>query len=583
MKRGSNFRAVRPAGRRNAMIMSPGGDGIKGAQAFGKAISVLNLIADAPRPPRFTDLMAASGLPKGTLHRILSALIDQRLVRLQARDQTYRLGSRLFELAHRVWANFDLREAAAAEMQRLADLWRGSIHLAVPDGTDALIIDLAEAPQPFRLPFGVGRRLPLYASALGKALLAFATPDTRGDAVSRLALEPITQRTITDRAALELELDLTIVRGYALDDEELETGIRCVAAPILDHTGAPTGSISVSLPAFRISKEDMHVAARDVMDAARQIAGNAGATPVFSITTPPRPSGDPPRDLVPIVANAGLNPESPIWNARQSTLSWVDLLDPHLGSIKIGRDPAPAVPLHELVSCIALRQSGGLIAATRRGLAALDPESGSLTPIAEIEADRPRNRPNDGRCDRAGRFWVGTMAMGGGAAQGALYRVGADHHVARIDSGFGVSNGIAWSPDDRWMYFVDSRVRTIYRYRFDLASGAAEGREVFVDLTGEAGNPAGLAVDSEGHVWSAIWDGWAVKRFDPKGRVERVIRLPVPRPTSCTFGGRGLTTLYVTTARTRLSRERLQESPLSGSIFALPGTIRGQADTPFAG
>ena len=559
------------------------GDGIKGAQAFGKAISVLNLIADAARPPRFTDLQAASRLPKGTLHRIISALIDQRLVRLQARDQTYRLGPRLFELAHRVWADFDLRDAASAEMQRLADLWRGSVHLAVPDGSEALIIDLAEAPQPFRLPFGVGRRLPLHASALGKALLASQPSEQRADLVKRLRLAPSTPRTITQRTAFELELDLTIVRGYALDDEELETGIRCIAAPILDHTGTPIGAISVSLPAFRIERADMHVAARDVIDAARQIAGNAGATPVFSISTPPRTAGKPPRDLERTVAEAGLNAESPLWNPKVATLHWVDLLDPHLCAARPGRVPVTRLPLYDLVSCIAFRQAGGLVGATRRGLAALDPETGALTRIVEIEADRPRNRPNDGRCDRHGRFWVGTMAMDGAAGQGSLYVVDRDHRVRRVDTGFGVSNGIAWSPDDRWMYFADSRARMVYRYRFDLAAGTASDRAAFIDFSGDPGNPAGLAVDVDGFIWSTVWDGWAVRRFDPDGRLERVVHLPVPRPTSCTFGGRGLTTLFVTTARSRLSRERLEEAPLSGSIFALPVPVRGQPETPFAG
>jgi sugar lactone lactonase YvrE len=207
-----------------------------------------------------------------------------------------------------------------------------------------------------------------------------------------------------------------------------------------------------------------------------------------------------------------------------------------------------------------------------------------MAPLVAIESDRPRNRPNDGRCDRAGRFWVGTMAMDAAAGQGALYRVEPDLRVVRIDGGFGVSNGVAWSPDDRWMYFVDSRVRTIYRYRFDLASGHAEGREVFADLSDQAsGNPAGIAVDVEGCVWSAIWDGWAVMRFAPTGRIDRVVRLPVPRPTNVAFGGRRLATLYITTARSRLSRERLAEAPLSGSIFALPLAVRGQPETPFAG
>lgn len=558
-------------------------DPIKGTQAFGKAISVLNLIADAPRPPRFVDLLAVSRLPKGTLHRLLGALIGQRLVRLQERDQTYRLGPRLFELAHRVWANFDLRDAAAVELQRLAGLWRGTAHLAVPDGHEALIIDLAEAPQPFRLPFGVGRRLPLHATALGKAILAFSTPADRAKLLGRRTLEAATPRTLTDRARLDLDLDLAVVRGYALDDEEYETGIRCVAAPIRDHAGAPIGAISIAQPAFRAEPETLHVMARDVIDAARQIAGNAGATPVFSIATPPKPHAAQTAGLRVVVPSAGINPESPLWDPAAGKLSWVDLLELNYGGFAPPRAIDAKRALPDLVSCIALRARGGMVAAVRDGLAAFDPVRMRLARLVEIEADLPRNRPNDGRCDRAGRMWIGTMAMDAAAGQGSLYRIDADLTVTRMDSGFGVSNGVGWSPDDRWMYFVDSRAQAIYRYPFDAARGGLGKREIFADLSDQQGNPAGIAVDEQGCVWSAIWDGWAVMRFAPNGRVDRTVRLPVPRPTSCAFGGRGLRTLFITTARTRLSRERLAEAPLSGSILALDAEVAGQAETPFRG
>jgi sugar lactone lactonase YvrE len=264
-------------------------------------------------------------------------------------------------------------------------------------------------------------------------------------------------------------------------------------------------------------------------------------------------------------------------------LSWVDLLELNYGSFTPPRAIEAPRRLPDLVSCIAMRARGGMVAAVRDGLAAFDPARMRLTRLIEIEADLPRNRPNDGRCDRAGRMWIGTMAMDAAAGQGSLYRIDADLSVTRMDSGFGVSNGVGWSPDDRWMYFVDSRAQAIYRYPFDATRGALGKREIFVDLSAQQGNPAGIAVDSEGFVWSAIWDGWAVMRFAPTGRVDRVVRLPAPRPTSCAFGGRGLRTLFITTARTRLSRERLAEAPLSGSILALDTEVAGQAETPFRG
>jgi len=554
--------------------------GAKGTQTFGKTIAVLNLIADAPRPPRFTDLLVASDLPKGTLHRILTALIEQRLVRLDPRDQCYRLGPRLFELAHRIWANFDLRDAAGAELQRLSAQWNGTAHLAVPEGDDALIIDLAEPPQPFRLPLGVGRRLPYHATALGKALMAHRD---RAAAGTNGGYPRLTRHTLTDPAAVARDLDLVLGRGYALDDEELETGIRCVAAPILDHRGAPMGAVSLSFPTFRATADQLHAAARDVIETARQIAGNAGATTVFSITTPVRPRLPAEPGLRCVRATPSLLGECPVWDARERTLYAVDILDPALDRLGPGRDEAGRLRLDAMVTCVAPRASGGLVAAAKGGIFALDPATGAMQPLVPLEADRPFNRPNDGRCDRRGRLWVGTMAMTGAPGQGSLYRIDPDLSVERIDAGIGVSNGIAWSPDDRWLYFADSRARVVFRYAFDVRTGAATGRQPFADFSADVGTPDGVTVDADGHLWCAVWDGWRVVRLTPSGRIDRVVGMPVPRPTSVTFGGADLGTLFVTSGRVRLSSERLAEAPLSGALFAFEPGVAGLPEAAFAG
>jgi sugar lactone lactonase YvrE len=133
------------------------------------------------------------------------------------------------------------------------------------------------------------------------------------------------------------------------------------------------------------------------------------------------------------------------------------------------------------------------------------------------------------------------------------------------------------------MYFTDSGVKRIYVYDFDLESGEIANRRVFVQLPDGAGLPDGLAVDEEGFVWSAHWDGWCVTRYDPGGKIDRVVSVPVPRPTSCCFGGPDLSTLFVTSARIRLSARQLADAPLSGGVFALNAGVRGQLDTAFAG
>ena len=157
-----------------------GGSGpVPGVQALTRGVQLLDLVASAAVPPRFTDLLEGSGMPKGTLHRILQALVDERLLTLDGRDQTYRLGSRLFQWAHRVWDDFDLRGAAEPELERLRDLTGETVRLGILDGDEILYIDQREAPQPVRLGNGVGSRAKPYASGLGKAILAHLSLEMR--------------------------------------------------------------------------------------------------------------------------------------------------------------------------------------------------------------------------------------------------------------------------------------------------------------------------------------------------------------------------------------------------------------------
>jgi sugar lactone lactonase YvrE len=153
-----------------------------------------------------------------------------------------------------------------------------------------------------------------------------------------------------------------------------------------------------------------------------------------------------------------------------------------------------------------------------------------------------------------------------------------------VDSGFTVPNGLGFSPDDRRLYFTDTDRHTVYEYDFDLEAGSATGRRPLIVLDPRHGKPDGLTVDAEGCLWVAVWDGWHVARYSPRGELLQRLRLPVPRPTSCCFGGTRLQTLYVTSARVRLDATALAAAPLSGALFALelPG-VRGLPETPFAG
>jgi sugar lactone lactonase YvrE len=230
---------------------------------------------------------------------------------------------------------------------------------------------------------------------------------------------------------------------------------------------------------------------------------------------------------------------------------------------------------------VAPTQSGRLIFADADGFGILDPASGEISRIADTEKDRAHNRFNDGKVDRAGRFWGGTMDNQCLQATGSLYRVDRDLSVHCLDSGFICSNGIGWSPDNQTMYFTDSMVRTIWAYEFDLGSGAMGPRRVFAQLSDRDGYPDGLTVDSEGFVWSAVWDGWRLIRYAPDGAIEREIRMPVQRPSSCMFGDPDLKTLFITSACVELGWSALKEGPLAGGLFALRTRVAGLPEMPF--
>ena len=555
--------------------------GRPGMQALTRGLAIVDVIASSLTPMKFTALLDLTELPKGTLHRILQTLVDERYVRFDPRDQTYRLGARPFELAHRVWDQFDLRGAAEPEMVRLRDLTDETVRLGILDGGRVLYIDQREAPRPVRIANGVGSRAAVHASALGKAIAAHLGTIDRHALFGAEKLTAFTGRTITSGGDLDQQLNIIKARGYAISVGEQHEGISGVAAAILDHRAAPLGAIGVLAPSFRMDEAALHALGREVMEAARRIAGNVGEV-AMSITSNPRPFGLTMSQADCVIPGADFLAEGPHWDAASGRLHWVDILAPAIvsGDPKTGERTQQEMP--ELVGCVIPRASGGLICATESGIKAVAAD-GTLTTLVNPEADRPGNRFNDGKCDRRGRLWVGSLAIDTTPKKGALWRIDTDLAAEKLVDGTHISNGLGWSPDDRTMYFTDSGKRVIWAYDFDIDDGVLSNRRTFVDVPQSTGIPDGLAVDEEGFVWSAGWDGWNITRYTPDGRIDRVVRLPVPRPTSCAFGGADMTTLYITTARIRLSAGLLADAPLSGSVLAHDAGVRGQAATPFGG
>lgn len=279
--------------------------------------------------------------------------------------------------------------------------------------------------------------------------------------------------------------------------------------------------------------------------------------------------------------------EGPVWNHAEGTLYWIDCIAREL----LRYDPSDAGvktwSLDKQPGAFTFRRSGGILVVYRNGLAFLDLESGETTPLNTAPVDFAKERFNDGKCDRLGRFWTGTMDRGVASPVGSLYRIDTDLRISHSHNAITLSNGIAWSPDARVMYHCDSRPGMVLRYDFDLESGTVGNRRPFIDYSDARGQgrgrPDGCTVDAEGCLWVAELGAGRVGRYDPDGKLVDVVTVPADRPTSVMFGGAQLDTLFITSMRYGVPPERLAEQPLCGAVFTVQPGVRGLAEPWFAG
>ncbi|GAA3399082.1 SMP-30/gluconolactonase/LRE family protein [Streptomyces roseoviridis] len=281
----------------------------------------------------------------------------------------------------------------------------------------------------------------------------------------------------------------------------------------------------------------------------------------------------PPAAEVAVRTDAALG-EGPTWDAAGARLIWVDILGSrvHHYDPATGADRATDVGQH--VGAAKPRAGGGLVVNLRDGVGRYDPD-GTFTWLRHHPV--PGRRGNDAAVAPDGSLWAGTMRYDEREGGGDLVRLGPDGTATPLLTGVAVSNGIGWSPDRRLAYYVDSPTRRVDTLRVE--DGRVVERRPFATVAPDAGFPDGLAVDADGCVWVALWDGGRLHRYTPAGTLDRTVPLPVRRPTACAFGGPGLRDLYVTTARTGLA----DPEPLAGSLLVLPGMGEGLPATPFAG
>lgn len=284
-----------------------------------------------------------------------------------------------------------------------------------------------------------------------------------------------------------------------------------------------------------------------------------------------------------VVEDAEILGESPVWSTGEQALYWVDVRAPEIHRYDPASDAHKVWDMPEQIGSIGLATGGRLIAALRSGFYFFDTATEGLSPIFDPEPDLPAHRLNDGKMDRAGRFWCGSMSDPDRAPTGVLYRLDPDLSCTATEAGITIPNALCWSPDDTVMYFADSLEHVIRAYDFDAATGTMTNRREFVRVDAENGVPDGATVDAEGFLWSAHMRGARVTRYTPGGKIDRVIELPCENVTSCCFGGADLETLYITTARQRLSDDELAAQPLAGSLFAAEVGVRGMPEPVFGG
>jgi sugar lactone lactonase YvrE len=275
--------------------------------------------------------------------------------------------------------------------------------------------------------------------------------------------------------------------------------------------------------------------------------------------------------------------ESIIWDDRNQCLWWVDGIGCKIHRRNHSTGRKQSWTLHEEVGSIGLREKDGLIVGMRSGFYFFSPETGALEEIAKPDSDRPGHRFNDGKVDRAGRFWSGTVQADQYTPRGRLWRLDPDLSATRILEGITCVNGLSFSPDNRLMYFTDSFSCRIDVFDYDDVDGNVYNRRHFADVPLGRGICDGSTVDAQGCFWSANCDGWCVTRYDPRGRIDMVFNLPVRRPTSLCFGGPRLDTLFITTARRRISEAELAQQPLAGKLLAINPGVQGLAEPRFKG
>jgi len=516
----------------------------EGTGSLEKALDVLDLVGAAAHGLGRAAITERLGIPRTTSYRLLATLVARGLLRRDPLRKVYRLGFRCFEMARQAYPAPDLVAACVGEMRTLRDLTGETCYLAVLDGLDVLSLERCDGAHSHRSSADLGQRKPAYCTSQGKSILSALAPSVRDALIREMVLKPLTPLTITDRKRLQAELKICGARGYAIDDEEILLGVRCVGAPVVDGRGQVRGAISIAGPAYRMTRARLELLGPEVAEAAARAGAQLPLASQQQDDTAVRPLDGP----------WSFHGAHLLWNSQYQRLVWADTLAPSVRAWEDGHNKLVInldAPIVGIVTC-----GDELCIAHGQGALALSAD-GTSRPLA--------NWPKKGLqavCNgEDGVLWAAMTTIDGGSVVGQLRDDGQMAVQWRSKEQL---QCLRWRREDQSLYATAPESGAILR----MQEGTRVVRRLASVLKG-SGQVSGLAFDARDGVWTCLNNGWSVVRFSMDGVLDRVIGLPVPCPTDLAFGGPAGDRLYVTTARHSVPLDALGNAPLSGRLFEL--------------
>ncbi|SAK56313.1 IclR family transcriptional regulator [Caballeronia hypogeia] len=527
----------------------------EGTASLDKALTVLDLIGSASSGISNAALLEQAGLPKTTLYRILATLVERRLIRRDAVNRVYRLGFRYIELVRNAYLMPDLVGAASSELRALRDLTGETAYLAILDGRSVLSLDRCDGAHSYRSSASLGQSKPLHCTGQGKAIMSRLPREERDALLKTITLDPLTPRTITDRRGLQIEIGITAARGYAIDDEEIVLGVRCVAAPIVDPLGRVRGALSVAGPAYRLTMARLELLGPELADAARRVGAQLTATQVARDSD----------EVAPVSDGWAFHGAFPNWSQETGCLYWADTLAPAIHCFDGEKDRIVAT-LDAPVTAMQDSAEGLIVAQGDR--------HGRYTPREGWHALRAGTAWDDVAIaplcmDHNRDVWAAQMreqqTLVGTITEQGRFETRWTFHEPITAMTWDASGEVAFAiaPDSGTIFTMTAQSSSVRR---------------FASMPKGAGRLCGLAFDDEGGLWTALQEGWSVVRFSAEGNLDRIVSLPVAAPTGIAFARlKNEPALYITTDRHLQPIESLGTAPWSGYLLKVKTSVAGSA------